>query len=63
MSPGFFDASAMKRDLVANHTDIFKAELDHNAANPTPLDDVPVVDPIAVAAEIAADITPNPMEL
>lgn len=49
--------SATQRDILKNHTDIFKAELEHNAANATPLDDVPVVDPLSVAAEIAAEIT------
>jgi hypothetical protein len=51
------NSAAMDRDLLKNHTDIFKAELDHNAANVTPLDDVPVVDPLSVAADIAAEIT------
>ena len=55
-------AATMQRDLVKNHTDIFKAEMQHNAAHVTPADDVPVHDPLKVADEIAGEITRSTIE-
>lgn len=48
-------SGAMGRDVLKGHTEVFKAELQHNAANATTADNVPVESPdpaLALAQEI-----------
>lgn len=46
----------MRKEVLKGHTDVFKAELQHNAANATTADNVPVSDPLQVAHEIAESV-------
>lgn len=48
--------AVMRRDILKGHTEVFKAELQHNAQHVTPLDDVPVDDPMP-ALELADQIS------